>query len=89
MKNKNSYFVEMTDTYGGEANYSWVNRFVVSANTVRGAMRKVTNETGYYTRKDYETGEMSRYSTKSGGVCFFVEESDGTEETKYNRVKKL
>ena len=28
------YFVEMTDTFGGEANYSWVNRFLVNAISV-------------------------------------------------------
>ncbi len=30
---KNHYFIEMTDTFGGEANYCWVHRFIVSAST--------------------------------------------------------
>ena len=30
---KHQFFVEMTDTYGGEANYSWVNRFLVTASS--------------------------------------------------------
>lgn len=38
---KNHYFIEMTDTFGGDANYCWVNRFIVSASTPRGAMRRV------------------------------------------------
>jgi len=43
---KNQYFIEMTDTFSGEANYCWVNRFIVSASTPRGAMRRVTARTG-------------------------------------------
>lgn len=45
------FFVEMTDTYGEEANYSWVSRFMVSASTMLGAIGKVTRETGHYARK--------------------------------------
>lgn len=43
---KNHYFIEMTDTFGGEANYCWVNRFIVSASSPRGAMRRVCARTG-------------------------------------------
>ena len=28
---KNLYFIEVTDTFGGEANYSWVTRHVIKA----------------------------------------------------------
>ena len=31
---KNHYYIEMTDTFGGEANYCWVNRFIVRASIV-------------------------------------------------------
>ena len=42
---KHTYFIEMTDTFGGEANYCWFNRFLVSASTPRGAMRRVCART--------------------------------------------
>jgi len=42
---KQSFFVEITDTFGGEANYSWVKRFIVRASTFRGAISKVSKET--------------------------------------------
>lgn len=40
------YFVEVTDTFGGEANYSWVKRLKVKANTMRGAVNKVSRDSG-------------------------------------------
>lgn len=33
------YDCEYTDTFGGEANYGWCRRFIVSARTARGAVR--------------------------------------------------
>lgn len=32
------YFVEVTDIYGGEANYSWVTRHAIRAKSERGAV---------------------------------------------------
>lgn len=86
---KTQFFVEMTDTYGGEANYSWVNRFLVTASTMRGAIRKVTHETGYPAKIDYNTGDMARYNVLGACVCYFVSEADGNEAEQYLRVKTL
>ena len=47
MKAHAIFFVEVTDTYGGESNYSWVHRFKVHATTYRGAMRKVSKHMGF------------------------------------------
>lgn len=44
------YFIEITDTFSGEANYSWVTRHKVN---------------------DY--GDTTRYNSKSGATCAFVE----------------
>ena len=38
------FFVEVTDTYAGDANYTWVHRFKVHATTFSGAMRKVNDD---------------------------------------------
>ncbi len=37
---------EMTDTFGGEANYCWVRRVSIEANTEAGAIRRVKKELG-------------------------------------------
>ena len=71
------FFVEVTDTYGGEANFSWVKRFKVTARTERGAMRIVGALMGYgSTTKDYDTGDMQRWVWKNAGICAFVEHYD-------------
>ena len=75
LKTKNIYFVEVTDTFGGEANYSWVHRFKVHANTERGAMRKLSNRLAYGggVCKDMDTGDMQRWVWRKACVCAFVE----------------
>lgn len=72
---KEIFFVEVTDTYGGEANYSWVHRFKVHASTARGAMRKVERRLPYLggVRKDWDTGDVERWAWRKACVCAFVE----------------
>lgn len=66
------YYVEVTDTFGGEANYCWVHRFKVHASSVQGAIRKVSTKLGLYARKAWNTGDMVRYDFKGAAVCAFV-----------------
>ena len=75
MGNKHTYFVEMTDTFGGEANYCWVNRFLVSASSPRGAMRRVCARTGDSVR----SVGGDRWDSTRGCVCYFVEWVDAAE----------
>ena len=42
----NSYKYELTDTFGGESNYSWVKRGSVNAHSDLAAVRKVKKELG-------------------------------------------
>ena len=86
---KQLFFVEMTDTFGDDANYSWVNRFLVSAKTIRGAMCKVSRETMSSVRKDYDIGDMARYNAIGACICFFVSYADGDEKEQYSRIKEL
>ena len=69
---KNRYIVEMTDTFGGEANYCWIHRFIVTASTHHGAMRKVSRETGF-TARCTMPGDPERWDAVGACVCFFVE----------------
>lgn len=47
-----TFHFEMTDTFGGEMNYCWIERFTVKAKTELGAIRKLSKETGFNFRKD-------------------------------------
>ena len=86
---KNHYFIEMTDTFGGEANYCWVNRFIVSASSPRGAMRKVAKKTGFAVRN---VG-CDRWDTVGACVCYFVEWIDAAHiqiyRDRYSRIEVL
>lgn len=86
---KQLFFVEMTDTFGADANYSWANRFLVSAKTIRGAMCKVSRETMSSVRKGCDTGDTARYNAIGACICFFVSYADGREKERYSRIKEL
>ena len=66
------YHVEITDTFGGEANYSWVTRHVIRANSARGAMSAIARRSGIHWRKLYDCGDHIRYDSISGATCAFV-----------------
>ena len=79
----------MTDTFGGEANYCWVNRFLVSASSPRGAMRRVCARTGDSVR----SVGGDRWDSTRGCVCYFVEWVDAAEvadyQDRYSRIEVL
>lgn len=86
---KHTFFIEMTDTFGGEANYCWVNRFLVSASSPRGAMRRVCARTGDSVR----CVGGDRWDSTRGAVCYFVEWVDAAEvqtlKDNYSRIEVL
>ena len=66
------FYVEVTDTSGGDANYAWVHRYIVSAQSELGAIRKVSRKEGLSFRKDWDDGLCTRYNAKGAAVCAFV-----------------
>ena len=84
-----TYFVEMTDTFSGDANYSWVRRFLVQSVSMRGAISKVTRETGYHARVDYDCGDMARYNAVGACICYFVSDSTGRESEMFSGIVTL
>jgi hypothetical protein len=86
MKQKKLFFVEYTDQFGGEANYSWCTRWIVSASTERGALRKVSP---VFYRHDWG----NKFVSVSGATCFFVDEVDSEEaeriESQYTRIERV
>jgi hypothetical protein len=67
------YSFEMTDTFGGETNYSWVKRFKIDARSFRGAMIKFGKINGHANWRLTRDESYSR-QYDSGCVRLFVEE---------------
>lgn len=66
------FFVEITDTFQGEANYSHVSRHKVKATTPRGAMRRIGKASGLSWHLTENCQDHDRYDSKSGATCAFV-----------------
>lgn len=75
---KNLYFVEVTDMYGGEANYSWVTRHVIRAKSERGAISALSRRSGLNWRND-----GIRYLSRSGATCAFIDYFEPEYHDKY------
>ena len=90
---KNRYFIEMTDTFSGEANYCWVNRFIVSASSHRGAMRKVCARTGDRVQCVDRYNDPQTWDSTIGCIRYFVEWIDDEQvkelQDNYSRIEVL
>lgn len=66
------YYVEVTDTFGGEANYSWVTRHKVRASSERGALIRINRDSGL----GFRSVGCDRYDSRSSATCCFIEPWD-------------
>lgn len=48
----NTFYFEMTDTFGGELNYCWLYRFTIEAKSLHSALIKLSKETGFNFRNN-------------------------------------
>ena len=69
----NTYNVEITDTFAGDANYGWVTRHVIRARSPRGVATIMNRRSGLGFRRTGDYGDMCRYDSASGATCMFVE----------------
>ncbi len=67
---KNLYYVEITDTFGGEANYSWVTRHVIRAKSERGAINALSRRSGINWRSVGCDRYDSMHGLKTGAIEF-------------------
>ena len=65
----NTFYFELTDTFGGDLNYCWLKRFKVNAKTLHGALCKLSKEIGFNFRNN-----GSYYKAK--GACIGLYELD-------------
>ena len=90
---KNHYYIEMTDIFGGEANYCWVNRFIVSASSPRGAMRKVCARTGDKVQCEDRYNDPQTWDSTIGCIRYFVEGIDDEQvkelQDNYSRIEVI
>lgn len=70
------FYIEVTDTFGGEANYSWVTRHIIRANTMQGAVNRFSRLSGMKWHCVGDYSDSKRYDSKSGATCYFIEEFD-------------
>lgn len=75
------YFIEITDTFGGEANYSWVTRHKVKAKSPRGAIIRINRHSGLGFRISGDYGDCKRYDSNSGATCAFVSDWEPEHST--------
>lgn len=71
-KNLNTYEIEVTDTFGGEANYCWARRYTFKARTIRGAINMLAKEYSSGWRKDFDNGDFARYNLTGACVCWLM-----------------
>lgn len=69
---KTLFFVEITDTFGGEANYSWVTRHIIRATSERGCVNALSRRSNM----NWHSVGCERYDSKSGATCAFIREYD-------------
>ena len=67
-----TFEIEVTDTYGGEANYSWVKRYTYKASSFLGAIQQMAREHGGGWRKSYDAGDFARYNLHGACVAAFI-----------------
>lgn len=79
---KKLFFVEITDTFGGEANYSWVTRHILKAKSERGAACRLSRLSGL----NWHFVGAERWDSKSGASCAFIREYDPETDNEYSRI---
>lgn len=87
-----TFYVEHTDTFAGEANYCWVHRFKVTARDMRHALTKVKKEIFFAPVprcKVSDYGDMLRADVVGSPECFFVEYFDEQTNGQNSRIKEL
>ena len=73
----NTYHIEVTDTFGGEANYCWKREYMVRAHTMRGAIQVLARKDGAGWIKVYgDNFDNARYDLSGACVCCFVTYTD-------------
>lgn len=85
---KTDYYIEVTDTFGGEANYSWVRRYKVRSVSMLGAVNKLSRHYNLSFRKTFD-GELVRYDARHAAVCAWITEGVDDTAAQYFDIQPL
>jgi len=69
------FYFEMTDLFGGELNYSWVNKYAIEAKTFKSAQIRLGKEVGFNFNFD-----GIKYKAKGGAIAYTFLEYGVSEE---------
>jgi hypothetical protein len=81
-----TYFAEYTDTFGGEANYSWVRRLYVEADSPKSALRRARRHFGLAGVKGDITGNYGdemHWTPRRACLVLMVRWDDTPPESRY------
>ena len=67
-----TFNIEITDTFGGDANYSWIRRYTCKAKSIRGAIQWLSLNHGAGWHKQIECGDYAQYKLTGACVCCFI-----------------
>lgn len=71
-KQNEKFIIEVTDTFGGEPNFSWVRRYTVEAKSIKGAINKFAREYGAGWTMTWTSNDIARYDLKGACICCLV-----------------
>lgn len=88
------FYVELTDTFSGEANYSWVTRVKVHARNMKHAIRRFSSDAGFVGRIRHDSDipdefGTKRYSIQGAALCFFVSHWNDDAHGDYFHIREL
>ena len=69
-----NYYLELTDLFGGELNYSFIKRYTTKAKSMQGAISKLSKITGLNFRADFKASYDAVYHSTSKLTGVYIEE---------------
>jgi len=84
-----NFHIEITDTFGGEANYSWKRTYLTKAKSAQGAITKLAKHYGAGWRKEWDSGDTVRYNLQGACVCCFVSWLDDSSVSPFNGTEVI
>lgn len=86
LESKEIFAVEETDLFCGEANYTYVRRYLVKAKSERGVASVMAKYCGLNFRLDGDYGDCKRYHSKSNLTVIFISLHDEEDTNEYEKL---
>lgn len=82
------YYIEVTDLFGGEMNYSFVQRYLIDSISIRGAISKLSRHLGLNFRLYSDYGLDCIYHSTSKATGVYITEFDSEERSQNECYKE-